>query len=56
MQCDQSWIVVVELCHLVDGLESASNLGFYITFYIYIYAFSRRFYPKRLTLHSRYSF
>ncbi len=24
--------------------------------YIYIYAFSRRFYPKRLTLHSRYSF
>ncbi len=27
---------------------------FYI--YIYIYAFSRRFYPKRLTLHSSYSF
>ncbi len=26
------------------------------TFYIYIYAFSRRFYPKRLTLHSSYSF
>ncbi len=25
-------------------------------FYIYIYAFSRRFYPKRLTLHSSYSF
>ncbi len=24
--------------------------------YIYIYAFSRRFYPKRLTLHSSYSF
>ncbi len=24
--------------------------------YIYIYAFIRRFYPKRLTLHSRYSF
>ncbi len=24
--------------------------------YIYIYAFSRRFYPKRLTLHSNYSF
>ncbi len=23
--------------------------------YIYIYAFSRRFYPKRLTLHSSYS-
>ncbi len=27
----------------------------YVT-YIYIYAFSRRFYPKRLTLHSSYSF
>ncbi len=25
-------------------------------FYIYIYAFSRRFYPKRLTVHSTYSF
>ncbi len=24
----------------------------HFTFYIYIYAFSRRFYPKRLTLHS----
>ncbi len=24
--------------------------------YIYIYAFSRRFYPKRLTLHSSYSY
>ncbi len=27
-----------------------------VIFYIYIYAFSRRFYPKRLTLHSSYSF
>ncbi len=26
------------------------------TFYIYIYAFSRRFYPKRLTVHSGYNF
>ncbi len=25
-------------------------------YYIYIYAFSRRFYPKQLTLHSSYSF
>ncbi len=24
--------------------------------YIYIYAFSRRFYPKRLTVHSGYNF
>ncbi len=30
------------------------QMGIYI--YIYIYAFSRRFYPKRLTLHSSYSF
>ncbi len=30
--------------------------AYIITFYIYIYAFSRRFYPKRLTLHSSYSF
>ncbi len=28
----------------------------YTAMYIYIYAFSRRFYPKRLTLHSSYSF
>ncbi len=32
----------------------ASGLLSYI--YIYIYAFSRRFYPKRLALHSSYSF
>ncbi len=28
----------------------------FIHIYIYIYAFSRRFYPKRLSLHSSYSF
>ncbi len=28
----------------------------HMTFTFYIYAFSRRFYPKRLTLHSSYSF
>ncbi len=26
------------------------------SFYIYIYAFIRRFYPKRLTVHSGYTF
>ncbi len=31
------------------------SLCYYIYIYIYIYAFSRCFYPKRLTLHSRYS-
>ncbi len=25
-------------------------------YYIYIYAFSRRFYPKRLTVHSGYTY
>ncbi len=29
--------------------------GRQVRHYIYIYAFSRRFYPKRLTLHSSYS-
>ncbi len=33
-----------------------SKAGSLISGYIYIYAFSRRFYPKRLTLHSSYSF
>ncbi len=27
-----------------------------VSVYIYIYAFSRRFYPKRLTVHSGYTF
>ncbi len=38
----------------VGGLHGVSEGGGVI--YIYIYAFSRRFYPKRLTLHSSYSF
>ncbi len=35
------------MCFAADNLQDI---------YIYIYAFSRRFYPKRLTLHSSYSF
>ncbi len=27
-----------------------------LSHFIYIYAFSRRFYPKRLTVHSGYTF
>ncbi len=38
----------------VYRLLKARNAAFTFTFYIY--AFSRRFYPKRLTLHSSYSF
>ncbi len=36
---------VVEISFKADHCES-----------VYIYAFSRRFYPKRLTVHSSYSF
>ncbi len=35
--------------HILDGMGRV----FYI--YIYIYAFSRCFYPKRLTVHSGYT-
>ncbi len=35
---------------------TANILPAHFCVYIYIYAFSRRFYPKRLTLHSSYSF
>ncbi len=40
-----------QLCTL-----SSSEFWYFRVYYIYIYAFSRRFYPKRLTLHSSYSF
>ncbi len=39
---------------MVWGIFSWHTLGPLI--YIYIYAFSRRFYPKRLTVHSGYTF
>ncbi len=35
------------------ALERSENFN---SIYIYIYAFSRRFYPKRLTVHSGYTF
>ncbi len=38
---------------LYNNCPSADSTAF---IYIYIYAFSRRFYPKWLTLHSSYSF
>ncbi len=42
-------------------LEKVSHAAFIFAFInysaaIYIYAFSRRFYPKRLTVHSGYTF
>ncbi len=40
-------------CIIINSLN-CSPCNFYI--YIYIYAFSRRFYPKRLTVHSGYTF
>ncbi len=36
--------------------HSWQSVWLWHVYYIYIYAFSRRFYPKRLTLHSSYSF
>ncbi len=35
---------------------SVRSTSFQFFLYIYIYAFSRRFYPKRLTVHSGYTF
>ncbi len=60
------WLKVCIYSH-TRGVKLGLGLGFMQTsqvlphrlnqsFYIYIYAFSRRFYPKRLTLHSSYSF
>ncbi len=37
-------------------LMSMHSILGWASFYIYIYAFSRRFYPKRLTLHSDYTY
>ncbi len=49
--------------HFIDGILNAQRYRDAILrpivvpfIYIYIYAFSRRFYPKRLTLHASYSF
>ncbi len=38
---------------ILVGYNIACGVCHYI--YIYIYAFSRRFYPKRLTVHSGYT-
>ncbi len=42
-------------CHLLTNNSCHRSISI-CNIYIYIYAFSRRFYPKRLTLHSSYSF
>ncbi len=38
-----------------DGFSIIAG-DFFSFFFLHFYAFSRRFYPKRLTLHSSYSF
>ncbi len=53
--CD-SWLSNGSSCFLEVVASSAGEKGGAFTFTFYIYAFSRRFYPKRLTLHSSYSF
>ncbi len=45
-------MLVLLFCKLYEHYSQTN----YPIIYIYIYAFSRRFYPKRLTLHSSYSF
>ncbi len=57
------WLVdVIKLAYSSLGLQcpigfrAHSTRGIASYIYIYIYTFSRRFYPKRLTLHSSYSF
>ncbi len=49
-------ILHLHLCKKQTLLSKATYIAFKLQFYIYIYAFSRRFYPKRLTLHLSYSF
>ncbi len=39
-----------------EGSRGSSHTQHTCSIYIYIYAFSRRFYPKRLTVHSGYTF
>ncbi len=46
--CDQSWIFSI-ITPVFSVTWSFRNI-------LYIYAFSRRFYPKQLTLHSSFSF
>ncbi len=42
-------------CFAVAAQQSEQQKYWVITFTFYIYAFSRRFYPKRLTVHSGYT-
>ncbi len=44
------------VCHKLISIHNVHCIPSVYYNYIYIYAFSRRFYPKRLTLHSNYSF
>ncbi len=37
-------------------MNASRNLSKFTFTFIYIYAFSRRFYPKKLTVHSGYTF
>ncbi len=42
--------IVPSNMHVIEPVVALVNI------YIYIYAFSRHFYPKRLTVHSGYTF
>ncbi len=47
--------VLQSLLHLPEQEQFVKTITFTLHLH-YIYAFGRRFYPKRLTLHSSYSF
>ncbi len=49
-------MLVMPLLFKVFFNESVTKYYFFMTTTIYINAFSRRFYPKRLTVHSVHSF
>ncbi len=50
--CERNWTGQLS----VTSYSASSVICVDVICVIYIYAFSRRFYPKRLTLHSSYSF
>ncbi len=50
------WLFIIHGPILANHAAMTSQLQWSNYIYIYIYAFSRRFYPKWLTLHSSYSF
>ncbi len=49
------WLCIFPCFCSVAPAQAFCNYFVHTEIYIYIYAFSRRFYPKRLTVHSGYT-